>query len=149
VSLALLGIIAFVIISDALEQEIGLPVDTTYRVACAAICLLFIYQLGFDYPGERWPRVSLWIALMVNAGLFFTPLIDRPPSRGELVLFALPNAIVVLSARIAAYPVVDGRQRATRQLMILCLVLAVAFCALLFTLTLLERHSVDRCVARY
>ncbi|HEX4737441.1 MAG TPA: hypothetical protein VH331_07760 [Allosphingosinicella sp.] len=141
VSLALLGVAAFVAIGGVLEKEAGLPFDTSYRAACAAACLLFIFKLGSDYPGERWPRTSLWIALLFNVGLFFTPLVDRPTSRGELMLFALPNAVIVLAARIASYPVVDDHQRAMRQQMILGLVVAVAFCAILFAFALMEPHT--------
>jgi FtsH-binding integral membrane protein len=141
VSLALLGVVAFVIISIALEDEIGLPFNTTYRVVCAAMCLVFIFKLGLDYRGERWPRASFWVALLVNVGLFFTPLVNRPASRGELMLFALPDAIVVLAARIASYPVADEHQRAMRQQMILGLIVAVAFCATLFALMLMEPHT--------
>ena len=140
-SLALLGIAAFVAIGTALENEAGIPFNTTYRVACGAICLLFIYKLGLDYPGERWPRTSLWIALLINVGIFFTPLVDRPASRGELILFALPDAVVVLIARIVAYRVVDVHQRATRQLMIFGLVVAVTFCVILLGLALAEPHA--------
>jgi undecaprenyl pyrophosphate phosphatase UppP len=140
-SLALLGTIAFVIIGIALKSQIGLPLDTTYRVACAAICLAFIFKLGSDYHGERWPRTSLWIALLLNVGLFFTPLVNRPASRGELMLFALPDAIIVLAARIASYSVVDEHQRAMRQQMILGLIVAVSFCAILFALALIEPHT--------
>lgn len=128
---------AFIIIGIALEDEFGVPFDTTYRVGCAAICLVFIYKLAVDYPGEPWPWISLWLALLVNIGLFFTPLFDRPASRGELMLFALPDAIVVLAARIISYRVVDVHQRAMRQQMILGLIAAVAFCAVLFTLILI------------
>lgn len=130
-----------------LEDEVGIPFASTFRVGCAAACLLFIYKLGTDYPGERWPRFSLWIALIVNIGIFFTPLVDRPASRGELMLFALPDAIVVLVAllveRCVSYPVADVHQRAVRQQIILGLVLAIAFCAILFTLVLIapdKRH---------
>lgn len=141
VSLALLGIVVFVAVGIALQDEIGLPFDTTYRVACAVICLLFILKLKSDCPGERWPQVSFWVALLVNIGLFFTPLVDRPASRGELILFALPNAIIVLAALIISYSAADQHQRATRQQMILGLIVAVAFCAILFALTLVEPNA--------
>lgn len=139
--LALLGIVAFVIIGTVLKDETGLPFDTSYRVACAAICLFLIFKLGQDYPGERWPRVSFWLALLVNLGLFLTPLVDRPASRGELLLFVLPDAAIVLMARIVSYPVVNAYQHAMRQQMILGMLVAVAFCAFLFTFTLAEAHA--------
>jgi len=138
--LALLGIIAFVAIAIALEDHAGLKFDTTYRLACAIICLAFILKLWSDYPDKRWPRIGFWVALVVNIGLFFTPLFDRPASRGEIMLFALPDAIIVLVALITSYPVGDPHQRAVRQQMILGLVVAVAFCALLFGLTLIGQN---------
>lgn len=94
-----------------------------------------------DYPTERWPHVSVWIALVVNAAIFFTPLVDRPASRGELMLFALPDAIIVLGARIASYQVIDDHQRATLQMMILGFVVAVVFCLVLYTIILLQSDS--------
>lgn len=139
-SLALLGIVAFVAFSFALEGELGIPVATTLRIATAAACLLFIYHLGSDYPGERWPRISLWLALLVNVAIFFTPLVDRPISRGELMLFALPDAVIVLGARVATYSVANDHQRAMRQQMVLGLVVAVVFCAVVLGLTLMEPH---------
>ena len=140
-SLALLGVLAFVTMGVALEDEMGLPWDTTYRVACAGACLFFIHYLGSDYPGEQWPRTALWIALLVNVGVFLTPLVDRPASRGELMIFALPSAIVFLSARIASYSVADDRQRALRQQMILGLVVAVVFCGILFAFGIMESRA--------
>jgi hypothetical protein len=93
------------------------------------------------YPREQWPRISFWVALAVNVAIFFTPLVDRPASRGELMLFALPDAIVVLAARIASYRVTNVHQRAMRQQMIFGLVVAVAFCAILFTLVLIDPRT--------
>jgi hypothetical protein len=141
VSLALLGIVALVIISFLLEDEIGVPVDTSYRIICAAACLIFIYKLGADYPGERWPQISLWVALLVNVAIFFTPLVNRHASRGEVMLFALPDAVVVLVAVIASYRAVDIHQRATRQTMILGLIVALVFCVGLFAITLAQMHT--------
>jgi hypothetical protein len=141
--LALLGIVVFVIISIALEDEIGLPFDTTYRIACASACLVFIWKFISDYPGERWPQISFWIAVIVTLGIFFTPLVNRPTSRGELMLFALPDAIIVLVTRIAFYRVVNENQRAMRMHMIFGLIVAVAFCSILFALTLVEAHTVS------
>lgn len=142
VLLALLAVVVFVIFSFALENTTGLPSDTTIRIASAAICLWFIFKLRLDYPGERWPTVSLWVAFIVNVGLFFTPLVDRPLSRGELMIFALPDAVVVLVARISTYEVSDVHQRAIRQQMILGLLFAATVCAVLFALTLTGVHTV-------
>ena len=139
--LALLGTIAFAVVSISLATQAGIPFDTSYRVACATMCLVFIFKLGSDYPESRWPRISFWIAFAVNIGLFFTPLVDRQASRGEVMLFALPDAIIVLVALIISYPVLDEHQRAMRQQMVLGLVVAVAFCALLFALTLMGPHA--------
>jgi hypothetical protein len=144
VTLALLGVVAFVIIGIAFENKLGLPFDMTYRVACAAVCLLFVFKLGSDYPGERWVWVSFWVVLLLNIGLFFTPLANRPASRGELMLFALPDAVVVLVARIISYPVLDEHQRAMRQQLNLGLAVAFAFCVILFALSLIEPNAARR-----
>ena len=132
--LVLLGAVSFVIIGAALEYETGFPVDTTFRLGCAAICLAFILKLGRDYPGERWPRISFWLALLVNLGLFLTPLVDRPASRGEIMLFALPDTAIVLMARIVSYPAVNEYQRAMRQQMILGMIAAVVSFSVLYAL---------------
>lgn len=135
--LVLLGIFVVVTIGIALQNEIGLPFYTTYRVVCAALCLGFILKLVLDYSEERWPKVSFWGALLVNISLFFTPLFDRPASRGEVMFFALPDAIIVLVALILSYDVVDEQQRAKRYTMILGLVVAIIVCVGLFALTLI------------
>lgn len=130
-----LGLLALLVIGFTLQGELGIPFDTTLRVACAALCLAFIYKLGADYPGEKWPRISLWLAFLVNVAIFFTPLVHRPASRGELMLFALPDAIVVLTARVVTYRAGDVHQRATRQTMILGLLVATVFCVGVLGLT--------------
>lgn len=137
VSLALLAIVVFVAIGIVLQSEIGLSFFTAYRVVRAALCLGFIWKLRLDYSDQRWPKVSFWAALLVNICLFFTPLFDHPASRGEVMLFALPDAIIVLVALTLSYNVVDQQQRANRYTMILGLVVAIVFCAGLFTLTLI------------
>ena len=139
--LALLGVVASLIVGVVLEDQLGIPLAASYRVGCAAMCLVFILGLARDYPEERWPLISLPIALLLNIGLFFTPLFDRPASRGEVMLFALPDSIVVLTVLIASYRVADVHQRAMRQQMILGLIAAVILCALVFGLTLMEVHS--------
>jgi hypothetical protein len=140
-SLWLFGIICFVAIGIALEDNLGLPISTTIRVGCAAICLLFILKIGSEYPAERWTRIGFWLALLVNVAIFFTPLVDRPSSRGELMLFALPDALVMLGARIVTYHPTDLHQRARRQQMILGFILAVGFCAIFFTLVLIDLRT--------
>lgn len=136
-----LGLLALLIALFTLQDHFGIPFDTSYRVVCAAGCLFFVYKLQRDFPGEQWPRFSLGVALLVNAGIFFTPLVDRPASRGEVMLFALPDAVVVLAASIASYRVNNVHQRATRQTMILGLIVALVFCVGLFALTLAQVHS--------
>jgi FtsH-binding integral membrane protein len=142
VVLLLLGVIVFVAIGIVLEDEAGFPFETTYRIGCAVACLTLLFRLGQEHPGERWLRVGFWFAFIVNVGLFFTPIVDRPASRGELMIFALPDAVVLLAVGLAYYPDDDVRQRAVRQQMILGLVVAVLFCATLFGFALLEPHTV-------
>jgi Na+-translocating ferredoxin:NAD+ oxidoreductase RnfA subunit len=140
-ALWLLGIVPFLIVTFALQDYVGIPFDVTYRVFCASACLVFIYKLRSDFPGQQWPRTSLWIALLINVAIFFTPLVDRPTSRGELMLFALPDAVVVLTASTISYGVNDVHQRATRQTMILGLIVALVFCVGLFAITLGQVHA--------
>jgi hypothetical protein len=141
IGLALVAVVTFVAVGVALQNEAGLPFDAFYRFACAMVCLGFIWKMRGDYPTESWPRISLWIALLVNVAIFFTPLVDRPTSRGELMLFALPDAVVVLAARVATYPVSNDHQRAMRQMMILGLVVAAVFCSALYALILFHPGS--------
>ncbi len=136
--IAIGGVIGAVLIGVALENDLGIPFATTYRVACAVACLTFIVKLGKDYPSARWPRVAFCVSLFINVLLFLTPVVDRPASRGELMIFALPDAIIVLVALIVSYKLVDVHQRAIRQNMILGLIVAVVFCALLFSLILVN-----------
>lgn len=143
-----LSVLALLVVGFVLEDVAGIPFDTTYRVACAAMCLLFIYKLALEFPGQHWPRTSLLIALLINVGIFFTPLVNRPTSRGELMLFALPDAVVVLAASIACYRANDVHQRATRQTMILGLVVAFVFCVGLFAVTLTQVHNAHEVSAR-
>lgn len=138
---ALVGIAAFLVIGFFLENDLGVPFYTTYRIGCAAVCLFLIFQFGADYPGERWPRVALVIALLVNVGIFFTPLVEGHASRGEIMLFLAPDAVVVLAARTVSYPVVDDHQRAVRGQLIVGSILAAALCAILFSLVLLSPHT--------
>jgi Na+-translocating ferredoxin:NAD+ oxidoreductase RnfA subunit len=146
VILVFLGLVALLVMAFTLEADLGFPAATTLRIATAAACLVFIYQIGGKaFPGERWPRIALAFAVIVNVGVFFTPLVDRPPSRGELMLFALPDTIVVLVAWLTALlstgPAADDHQRAVRQQLILGLVIAVAVCATLFSLILIQPQS--------
>lgn len=136
--LALSGIAAFFVLGVTLEREFGIKLDTTYRLGCAGICLTLLAYLAAQYRGERWPWIAFALALLVNLGLFLTPLFDRPASRGEIMLFAFPDTILFLTARIATYRVADVHQRAMRQQMALALLLAVAFGGILFFLMLIR-----------
>jgi len=114
----------------------GFPFATIYRVGCAVACLGLIGHIALDNPAERWPRIGVAAAAVVNFCLFFTPIFDRPPSRGELMFFAVPDAIILLVARLATFAVRDDHDRAQRQVVILGLVVAVALCVMQFSLTL-------------
>jgi hypothetical protein len=136
VVLALSGVAAFIVLGVTLDRAFGIGFDTTYRLACAGACLILIAYLARYYRGERWPWIALALALLVNVALFFTPLLDRSASRGEIMFFALPDAILFLIARTVTYRVTDVHTRAVWQQLILALVVAALFCALLFGLTL-------------
>jgi hypothetical protein len=136
--LILAGVAGFLILGLWLEDGLGIPFDTTYRVGCAGACLILMAKAGLDYREERWPKIALSLAMLVTLGLFLTPLVDRPASRGEIMLFALPDAIIFLTARIAAYQVTDAHRRAVRQQLILAAVSGVVLCAILFALTLMQ-----------
>lgn len=139
--LALGGVIGAVAIGIPLDNYLGVPFATSYRIACALMCLAFIFKLVKDYPEESWPRIGFAASLLINVVLFFTPAMNRPASRGELMIFALPDAIVVLVALIASYKVVDVHQRAVRQQMIVGLVVALALCTILFSLIFIDPQA--------
>jgi drug/metabolite transporter (DMT)-like permease len=136
-ALAVAGIISAVAIGIALENDAGIPFDTSYRFGCATACLIFIFKLQRDYPTERWPKLGLIGSMLINLLIFFTPLVSRPASRGELMVFALPDAIIVLAVLIASYNVQTVHQRALRQQMIFGLIVALGFNAVIFTLILI------------
>ncbi|MBZ6381817.1 hypothetical protein [Sphingomonas sanguinis] len=129
--LILIGIIAFVAVGIELQDGLGIPFDTTYRIACAGACLAFIAKLGWDSSGESWPWIGLGLATAVNVALFFTPVFDRPASRGEIMMFASPDTAILFAARIWDYPVTDDHQRAIRQQLVMGLIFAVIVSALL------------------
>jgi hypothetical protein len=133
VALALIGVLAFLLVGILLES-FGVPLDLTYRIACAIGALVLMIYLGRDYTAERWFRISLCLALLVNLGLFFTPLVNGPTSRGELILFAVPDGVIVLTARILTYRAMNAEQKATRTHMIAGLIAAVALCSVLFAI---------------
>lgn len=137
----LLGALALFLAAIVLEAAFGVPGATTLRVACVGICQFFVYQLGKEYSSDRWPWIAFWAALFVNAGILLSPLVDRPMSRGELMLFAPPDTVVVLLARIVSYRVGDVHQRAMRQQMILGLIVAAALCAALWAACLTDPRT--------
>lgn len=145
--LALLGIALFVTFGIALENETGFPFDMTYRIACMGVCLGFMAKIGSDYPGQRWPWIALSIAVVTNIAMFFTPLFDRSASRGEIMLFALPDATIFLAARAASYPVNDDHQRAVRQQLILGVIFAMVFSAIILSTSLIPEHRDRRPVS--
>ncbi|WP_454278765.1 hypothetical protein [Sphingomonas sp. Marseille-Q8236] len=137
--LALIGIGLLLAIGFVLERRFGVPPDSSYRVACAGVCLVFIAKLDRDSGGERWLRIGLALSALINIALFATPIFDRPASRGEILFFAFPDLVIVMIARIVTYPVTDGHQRAVRQQLVVGLLLAIAFCALVMASALVPR----------
>jgi len=132
--LALLGIIAFVVIAFTLEDEAGIPFAVTFRVACAGMCLFLMFQMSSEFPGERWPRIALVLAALFNFALFFSPLAQLPASKGDILFFGAPDAVIFLTARTITYPVTDVHQRAVRQQLILGLIIACAISAILMSI---------------
>jgi hypothetical protein len=100
VGLALAGVAAFLFVSLVL-RGFGIHFDTSYRVACAAASSALVYSLKSGFPDEKWPQRAFWISLLINIGILFTPLVDRPASRGEIILFFLPDGFVAAIAMIA------------------------------------------------
>ena len=134
VCLAFSGIAAFVAFSVTLENEVGIPFKTTYRVACAVACLALMAKVGSEYRWAQWSRIAVWLAILFNAGLFFSPLAQLPAPKGDLLFFGAPDAAIMLAARIGSYEVTDDHQRAIRQQMIVGLILALAFCAIILAM---------------
>jgi hypothetical protein len=130
VGLTLIGVLAFFLVGILLESY-GVPLELTYRIACASGSLVLMVYLARDYTAERWFRISLCLALLVNVSLFFTPLVDRPTSRGELMLFAIPDGAIFLTARILTYRASSVEQRAKRTHMIAGLIAVLALCSIL------------------
>jgi len=127
-----LGIIAFVAIAFALDSTLGIPVDTTIHAAIGIACVGVMAMIGWsDYPDEKWPRVAVLIALVINAGLFlFSPLTHHPASEADMGFFGAPDGVVWLTSRTVSYPVADAHQRAVRQQLIVGLILSLPFCAM-------------------
>lgn len=131
-----LGGIVFLIVGLA----IGIPFDTLYRIGCGIVCFLFVAKFKTDYPTERWTQIGIWAVPLVNACLFLTPIFNHRASRGEVMLFALPDAVVLLVARLATTTANDDHERAQRQIVILGLVVAIIFCGALYSLVLIPKH---------
>ena len=120
-----------------LGMAAGLSFDTAYRVTCAVGCVLFVATLASDNSAALWPWFGAGASAVINAGLFLTPIVNRPTSRGEIMLFALPDSIAVLCARLAWFPVSSDHDRAQRQMVIFGAVVAVVFCGALYSAVLL------------
>lgn len=84
------------------------------------------------------------IAFLFNVGLFFSPLANLPASKGDILFFCAPDAAIMLGARITSYRVTDVHQRAVRQQMILGLILALAFCAIILSIILIPPPAAHR-----
>lgn len=139
--LTLLGVAGFVAFGITLETACGIPFDLTYRIACAVACLVMMVKIGADQGKERWFRVSLFIALVFNASLFLTPILHRPASRGEIMIFALPDAAVFFFGQAIGYPTGDEHQRAVRQQLFVGSLLAFAVAALLLAASFIPDRS--------
>lgn len=137
----LLGIVFCLTFGIVLENETGFPFYSTYRIVCAGMCLGLMAKVSSEYPGERWPWVALSIALATNIVFFFTPLFDRPASRGEIMLFALPDVAIFMAARVVSFPVTDDHQRAVRQQLIVGVMLAIAFSTILLSTALIPARQ--------
>ena len=135
--LTIIGIIAFVTIGITLENQVGIPFSFILRLAGAGACLFVIAKIGSeDHPGERWPKIALFIAFLFNVSIFFSPLSQMPASKGDITFFAVPDAVIFLAARTFSYPATDVHQRAVRQQLIVGLILASALCAIVLSILL-------------
>lgn len=135
------GLPAFVMLMIFFENNLGISSDTTLRVLCAVIAPIVIYPCLTD-PDSPWMRFGLILAIAINVGILFTPLVDRPTaSRGEFFLFAFPSLVVLLSARVASFQVLTVRDRAVRQQLILGLIVSVLACVTLFIFTIAQARS--------
>ncbi|MBU6269016.1 MAG: hypothetical protein KGN34_15830 [Sphingomonadales bacterium] len=120
-------------VAIALERMAAIPVALTLRVVVAAACLFFMSKIGAEYPGQKWPVIAIAIAATINVATLCTPLATLPTSKGDVMFFAAPDAVIFLAARTFTYPATDPHQRAVRQQLILALILALAFCAILLS----------------
>lgn len=130
-AMMLIGLGIWVASAMTLENVTGISVDTTYKVTCAIVCVGFMAHVATNYPGERWPWIAVAVACLFNAGLFFTPVLGHPASRGEIMLFALPDVSIFTLARAVTYPAEDVHERAVRQQIFMGLFFAVALGAII------------------
>ena len=142
--ISLLGIAVFLTIAITLENQIGIPFALTFRIACASACLILMYKIRGDYPGQKWPLIALAVAFLFNFAIFFSPLAKLPVSKGDILFFGLPDVVIFMAARAWTYPVTDVHQRAVRQQLIVGLVLAIAVCAIFMSILLIPPHAIHR-----
>ena len=130
----MLGIIVFLTVAITLQSKVGIPFALTFRIVCASMCLFLMFKIGSGYPGQKWPGIALAVAAFFNFAMFFSPLAKLPASKGDIMFFGVPDAVIFLAARTFTYPVTDVHTRAVRQQLIVGLILALAFCALLMSI---------------
>jgi hypothetical protein len=95
-----------------------------------------MFKIGSDYAGQKWPKIALAVAAIFNFAMFFSPLAKLPASKGDIMFFAVPDVVIFLAARTFTYPVTDVHTRAVRQQLIVGLILALAFCAIILAILL-------------
>lgn len=127
----LIGVGIWLASAMTLENVTGISVDTTYKVTCAIVCVGFMAHVAANYPSERWPWMAVAVACLFNAGLFFTPVLGHPASRGEIMFFAFPDVSIFTLARAVTYPAKDVHERAVRQQIFMGLFFAVALSAII------------------
>ena len=132
----LIGVALTLAMAFVLESATGISVAVTLRIIVAGVCLFVMFKIGGDYPGEKWPKIALAIAAIFNFAMFFSPLAKMPVSKGDLMFFAVPDAVIFLAFRTFTYPVTDIHTRAVRQQLIVGLILALAFCAIIMSILL-------------
>lgn len=129
--ITVVGLGIYIALAMTLENVTGIRFDTTYKVTCAFVCVGFMTKLALGSPGERWPWIAIAAACIFNAGLFLTPVLSHPASRGEIMFFALPDASIFMLTRAITYPETDVHKRAVRQQIFVGLFFAVALSAII------------------
>lgn len=135
------GFVTFMIVSFGLESIFGIAWDTSFRVGCMLVGLGLATAVCGDHRRERWFVAGMAVATIANVAIFLTPLVERPTSRGELMIFLGPTVIVLLLARLLSYPVRDARSNANRLLLVLSLVTASILYA---TMVAVELATMER-----